>query len=104
MPTRINDATPIAMLTVGQLEELTRSWVRGELASIQAGASQTTGKRHVYGLKGLAQLLGCSKTKACQINTSGVIDAALVKLGNLLIYDADLVLELLQQHNDGRKA
>ncbi len=104
MPTKINDATPIAMLTVGQLEELTRSWVRGELASMQGGAPEDTNKRYVYGLKGLAKLLGCSKTKACQINTSGVIEPALTRLGNLMIYDADLVLELIQKHKDGQTA
>ncbi len=93
------------MLTVGQLEELTRHWVRGELATASANSpAPSTGKRHVYGLRGLCKLLGCSKTKASQLNTSGVIDAALTRLGNNLIYDADLVLELLHEHNESRKA
>ncbi len=103
MPTKINDATRIVDLTVGQLEDLTRSWVRSEVAAAKAGEDHQD-KRHVYGLKGLAKLLGCSVTRACQINTSGVIDAALTRLGNLLIFDADMVLELLQRYNDGRPA
>lgn len=101
---RINDATPIAMLTVGQLEELTRHWVRGELASVQAAVPADPNKRYVYSLKGLAKLLGCGKTKACKINTSGIIEAATFRQGNTLIYDADLVLDLIQKHNDGHTA
>lgn len=103
MPAKINDATRIIDLTVGQLEDLTRAWVRSEVASAKAGQDHQD-KRHVYGLRGLAKLLGCSVTRACQINTSGVIEPALTRLGNLLIYDADMVLDLLKEHNDGRPA
>lgn len=103
MPSNINDATRIIDLTVGQLEDLTRAWVRSEMASAKAGEDHRD-KRHVYGLKGLAKLLGCSVTRACQVNTSGIIDAARTRLGNVLIYDADLVLELIQKYNDGRPA
>lgn len=106
MQTRINDATGIAMLTVGQfIETILRPVIREEIALATANnPAPSTNKRHVYGLKGLSRLLGCSKTKACKINTSGIIDAALTRLGNNLIYDADLVMELIQQHNDGKKA
>ncbi len=100
---QITDATPISFLTVGQLETLTRQWVREETASMKADAPAPTSKRHVYGLAGLAKLLGCSETTACKVNTSGVIDAALTRLGNLLIFDADLVLELIKKHEDDKK-
>lgn len=103
MPTKINDATRIIDLTVGQLEDLTRTWVRSEVASAKAGEDHQN-KRHIHGLKGLAKLLGCSVTRACQINTSGVIEPALTRLGNLMIFDADMVLALLKEHNDGRPA
>lgn len=103
MPTKINDATRIIDLTVGQLEDLTRAWVRSEMASAKAGEDHRD-KRHVYGLKGLAKLLGCSVTRACQVNTSGIIEPALTRFGNMLIYDADMVLDLLKKHDDGRQA
>lgn len=103
MPAKINDATRIIDLTVGQLEDLTRAWVRSEMASTKAGEDHQD-KRHVYGLKGLAKLLGCSVTRACQINTSGVIEPALTRLGNLLIFDADMVLALLKENNNGLPA
>lgn len=104
MATPITDATPVSFLTVGQLETLTRQWVREEAANLQGDAAPKTSKRHVYGLAGLAKLLGCSETTACKVNTSGVIEPALTRLGNLLIYDADLVLELIKKHEDNKKA
>lgn len=102
MPAKINDATRIIDLTVGQLEGLIRSWVRSEEASAKADDDRQD-KRHVYGLKGLAKLLGCSTTSACKINTSGIIEPALTRLGNLLIYDSDMVLDLIKKHKDRRK-
>lgn len=102
MPAKINDATRIIDLTVGQLEGLIRSWIRSEEASAKADDDRQD-ERHVYGLKGLAKLLGCSTTSACKINTSGIIEPALTRLGNLLIYDSDMVLDLIKKHKDRRK-
>lgn len=53
-------------------------------------------KRFVYGLKGLANLLGCSKTTASRLKSSGRIDAAVTQVGALLIIDADLALKLAE--------
>lgn len=52
------------------------------------------GKHYVYGLKGLARLLGCSKTTASRLKSSGKIDEAVTQVGALLIIDADLALRL----------
>lgn len=105
MAVTINDATRIIDLTVGQAEDLFRSWVRNEVASVKASeaAESASNRRHVYGLKGLAKLLGCSVTRACQINTSGDIDPARVKYGNIMIFDADLVLELLRHREEAKQ-
>lgn len=97
MPSTINDATRIIDLTVGQLEDLTRAWVRSEVASAKGTSEDRPNKTYVYGLKGLARIIGCSITTACKINTSGVVDAARTRMGKLLIYDADLVMELVNK-------
>lgn len=57
-------------------------------------AKPKSAKRYVYGLKGLAMLLGCSKTTAARLKASGRIDEAITQVGALLIIDADLALKL----------
>ena len=106
MPVTINDHTRIIDLTVGQAEDLFRGWVRSEVESAKAGAAAANAQsnRHVYGLKGLAKIIGCSTTRACQINTSGIIDAARTRVGNLMIFDSEQVLELLKQKEERESA
>lgn len=54
----------------------------------------TNGKRYVYGLNGIAELFGCSKTTAARLKKSGKIAAAIVQTGSLIIVDAELALKL----------
>lgn len=56
----------------------------------------TTGK-YVYGLSGLAKLLGVGKTKAQQIKNSGILDKAIIQNGRKIIVDAELALKLLNE-------
>lgn len=51
-------------------------------------------KRFVYGLAGIADLFGCSKTTANRIKQSGKIDGAITQVGKLIIVDAEKALEL----------
>ena len=53
-------------------------------------------KHYVYGLQGLCDLLGCSTATASRIKQSGVIDAAISQIGNTIIIDADLAVDLLK--------
>ena len=62
--------------------------------SMQIPEKPQSAKRYVYGLKGLAKLLGCSKTTAARLKASGRIDDAITQVGALLIIDADLALKL----------
>lgn len=54
-------------------------------------------KRLVYGLAGIADLFGCSKTTANRIKQSGKIDGAITQVGSLIIVDAEKALELLDK-------
>ena len=56
-------------------------------------------KHYVYGLKGLCKLFGCSIATASRIKRSGVIDAALCQVGNTIVVDADLAIDLLKVKN-----
>ena len=50
----------------------------------------------VFGLDGLASLIGCKKTKAQQVKNSGILDDAIIQNGRKLIIDKNKALELLK--------
>lgn len=78
-------------LTLGELMDAIDERIE---AAAQKPEKPKTAKRYVYGLKGLAILLGRSKTTAARLKASGRIDAAITQVGALLIIDADLALKL----------
>lgn len=62
----------------------------------------TTAKRWlVYGIKGLCELLQCSKATAHRIKNSGVIREAITQSGRKIVIDAQLALDLIQAHKKG---
>ena len=87
----INEATPIACLTVGQFLSLLSQQNERETISPK---SEPEGKRYLYGLAGLAKLLGCSKPTAQKLKDSGKI--TFMQTGRKLVFDADLVLKEIQ--------
>lgn len=56
-------------------------------------------KRIVYGLAGIADLFGCSKTTANRIKQSGKIDGAITQVGNIIVVEAEKALELAGKKN-----
>lgn len=59
--------------------------------------------RYVYGLRGVAELFGCSLPTANRIKQSGRIDKAVTQIGRKIIVDADLALELAGHKIGGRR-
>ena len=59
-------------------------------------------KRHVYGIVGIAKLFGCSMPTANRIKKSGKIDKAITQIGRKIIIDAELALELAGRKSGGR--
>lgn len=53
----------------------------------------------VHGIKGLANLFGCSTATAQRIKSSGIIDSAIYQIGRTFTVDADKALMLLQASN-----
>ena len=83
--------TRIIDLTLGEFLNA----IEERIKSVQKPEEETrTTKHYVYGLKGLARLLGCSKTTAARLKASGRIDEAVTQVGALLIIDADLALKM----------
>ena len=62
-----------------------------------------TSSKYVYGLKGIADLFGCSIPTANRIKKSGRIDKAIKQIGRKIIVNAELALELAGQKTGGRR-
>lgn len=67
-----------------------------EFLSLQQ--SNRSEKKYEYGLKGLAKILGCSRSKASELKSSGILDDAIIQNGNLIIIDIEKALQLLAFH------
>ncbi len=55
----------------------------------------------VYGIKGLCELLQCSRATAIRIKNSGVIEKAITQTGRKIIIDAQLALDLIKSSKKG---
>ena len=88
---RFQDTTMLATLTVADLVEIIRS-IQSEKKT------QTTAPtgRLVYGLKGVADLFGCSH-KTAQYYKDHVIREAVSQNGRKIVVDADLALKLFNE-------
>lgn len=76
--------TPIWQLTVEEFLEVAKN-LNAE-------------KKHEYGLKGIAKILGCSLSKASEIKSSGILDKAIIQNGNIIIVEKDKALKLFAKN------
>ena len=81
----MRDDTRIIDLTVGELKTLLKK---------DAPIVKREEKRLVYGIKGIAELFGCSISTAQRIKDSGKIKKGLTQVGRKIVVDADKALEL----------
>ncbi|MFL9835559.1 DUF3853 family protein [Chryseobacterium terrae] len=79
----LNLETPLSQLTVGEFLEISKSFLYE--------------KKYEYGLKGLAKILGCSVSKASEIKSSGILDAAIIQRKNIIIIDKEKALQLFAE-------
>jgi hypothetical protein len=93
----INNETPVAMLTAGELKQVLKD-VQPEQA-----IEEKKEKRVVYGIPGIAKIFDCSIPTAQRIKSSGKIDRAITQPGRKIIVDANLAVELAGKKEGGRK-
>ena len=91
----INDSTPIALLTVGQLKELLNVDRQPEVVV------KSNEKRLVYGLAGIRRLFNVSHATAFRYKET-IIKDAVSQQGRKIIVDADKALELFNQKSGGK--
>ena len=60
----------------------------------EAKVTDTTDKKHEYGMGGIARIFNCSLTTANKIKQSGKIDKAITQLGRIIVVDIEMALEL----------
>ena len=84
----ITKETPIAALTVGQFEELFLQQKQNEVAEKPGNE-----KRYVYGIRGIAKLLGCS-TVTAQRYKNTFLKPAVCQRGRVIVTDAEKAIEL----------
>lgn len=92
----MNPDTRIIDLTVAQLAQVIDKAIEDSLRRRQP---EDTTPRHVYGIKGIAQIFGVSERQARYIKSSGVISKAIRQQGRTIITDAPLALELFGKHS-----
>lgn len=92
---------PLWQMTGEEFLQLTAE-NRASVAPTPSVVIDSTKRRHVYGLSGIASLFGCSLPTANRIKKSGKIDQAITQIGRKIIVDADLALELAGRKIEGR--
>lgn len=83
---------PIMMMTGSEFLELLKMASEGHNSDVK----DFTEKKYVYGINGLANLLGCGRTKAQEIKSSGQIDQAIYQSGKTIVIDSEKALQLLK--------
>lgn len=56
-------------------------------------------KKYEYGLKGLARVLNCSRSKASEIKSSGILDGAIIQNGKIIVIDKEKAIELFKKNS-----
>lgn len=91
------DNIRVADLTVGQLAQLVRDIIADTAEPKETETvirEDYTDGRYVYGIHGIAQLLGISTTYAQRIKSAGMLDGAIVQHGRKIVCDARMAVEL----------
>ncbi|WP_032132555.1 DUF3853 family protein [uncultured Weeksella sp.] len=78
----INPNKTLAELTVAEFMEL------------QNSMNNKDNKLYAYGIKGIAKILGCSRSKAAEVKKSGILDDAIFQNRNIIVVDVEKALQL----------
>ncbi len=89
----IDDNKRVIDLTVAEFRQLLQE-ARSESPPPAVIDTTKGGSAYVYGIAGIAELLGCSKTQANRIKQSGKLDPAITQVGRLIITDKEKALAL----------
>lgn len=87
--------TPVCMMTGEQLAFLMSNLsLLADKSDNNTEKVENTPKNVAYGIKGIADIFGCSIPTANRIKRSGIIDDAISQVGRKIVVDVDLALKL----------
>lgn len=95
----INKDTPIAMLTVGQLQHFLNKSNQQESKPGASTDQNAKPKRYVYGIAGIRELFGVSHVTA-QRYKDGIIRDAVSQQGRVIVTDAEKAMQLFKEHGN----
>ena len=87
------DSAGVAILNEGKTK---RVRAQGKLKALE---EKLLNEKYVYGLSGLAKILGCSKNHAGKLKSKGIFDEAIIQNGRKIIIDSEKALELFKNNN-----
>ncbi len=93
---KINLNTPLATMTLGQLEAFLEARPKTIGAAVASAPEPTPARRYVYGLKGIMDLFKVSNVTA-QRYKKGIIREAVSQNGRIIVVDQDLALQLFKE-------
>lgn len=88
--------------TLGDLEDFLMTLLKGSNLALNK-TEPDKDKKYVYGVRGLAKLLGCSVSTAQRRLNSGVLDDCIVRNGRIIMIDANATVEKLRNTHIIRK-
>jgi hypothetical protein len=91
----IKEEKTLFQATIGDLKEMIEEMLT-PMSDIPEEPQKDVKKHLVYGLAGLAKLLGVCKSTASKIKQSGLLDPAISQHKKVIVIDADLALELMK--------
>lgn len=97
----INENTPVALLTLGQLKEALRN-DETAIRERQERIKKDTSKRYVFGLAGIRSLLGVSLPTAHRLKNT-ILAGAVSQQGRIIVTDAEKALQLFHDYKENRE-
>ncbi len=95
MPTDKNK--PIWQLTVAEFERIIEDKINNKPVDTTA-IIDASKKEYVYGITGLAKLLGCSIPQAQRFKSRGIFDDAIFQNGRTIIIEKEKALKLFKEN------
>lgn len=85
---------PLWQYTGEQLLELLSSRAEEPQPNVQPEIGKQ--RKYLYGIDGICQLLGCSKSTANRVKSRGYLKDAITQIGRKIIIDVELAMEYIR--------